>query len=637
MKRNTGLDLLLGVGAALLSSSAARAQVQFVNRAPDGHGVSFGRGAAMIDLDQDGLPDVIAANAAMDNFFLRQTPTHGLQQANDLWDVPYDGYLTQGVLAADFDNDGDPDVYLLRNGPANLMLRNDIGSEGRLTDVSAQAGAGGTLATRTFGGTALDFDRDGFLDVFLSNVDQPCSLLRNDGTTGLYFEDVSSQAGIVSVGTHRHAGAGDIDNDGWIDVGVGNENGPNLLYANDTDGTFTDVAAETGVLAPQSSFGTVFEDFNNDGWQDVLLPKYQTVAVEPSGLFLNTGSRTFVDVSESSGIGGHQDMGHDVFDVDLDGYADLYFGTGTPAAPYDDVLMLVRPTGTNGVTCMDATAECGLLAEGPTRMHGMAHGDFDLDGDLDVYCNNGGPTNNSATLQENFLWESMGNGNSWIGLRLEGVQSNRSAIGARASVFTTGGFRVFRHLTAGRGYANTPEPTLFFGLGSETTVDRVEIEWPSGIRQVIVAPPTGTLVSVLETGMRVRPLRRAGEPVETLRPPAPPPSDGVSEVPIGSSLTLELCGPPGDQVDVWYGLRKTSVDGPWTGGVGGIHRTRALGTTRLDPSGRGTLRLPIPPSPVLVDRLLYFQSRDHSGSGPGLLSPPVAARLTSPDGVRLPE
>ncbi len=455
----------------------------------------------MIDVDGDGLLDLIAANDNMPNFFFRQQPDHTFEDATAAWGIAFDDRQHWGVLVTDFDNDGDPDVYFINGGfpgQPNQLLRNDISTSGILTDVSAASGDG-DHSVRHFGGTALDYDLDGDLDIFLTspNPGDSCVLLRNDGN--LFFTDVSAAAGLVHTEAFRHCSVGDFNNDGWFDVAVGSYFGPNRLYRNNGNGTFTDVAQQAGVQTPDFNFGLVLEDFDNDGWQDLFVPKYLLDTIGTSELFRNNRDGTFSDVTAGSGMTGQTDMGHNTGDLDADGYPDIFIGTGNPAFPDDSHLFLMTPDGNGGLIGLDYSDESGITSNGPTRCHGIALGDYDQDGSVDAYINNGGPSGLPESFEPNFLWQSQGNANNWTALRLTGVISNRSGVGARSVAITNSGREVHRILRAGNGFANTDSPLQHFGIGQDEIIECIVITWPSGVVQTIHDPPLTQVIDVVET------------------------------------------------------------------------------------------------------------------------------------------
>jgi hypothetical protein len=515
------------------SGTQLSAHVTFTDQAPTTgtSAPSYGRGAAMVDIDGDGLLDLVAANDSMRNHFYRQRSDHTFADVSNDWGIA-DEQASWAVLVADFDNDGDNDVYFVNGGfpgQPNRLLRNDIGTTGALTDVSNESGDA-NVDTRTVSGTALDYNRDGLLDIFCSGADSHNFLLRNEG--GLVFTDVSASAGMTESGSHRHCSIGDYNNDGWIDIAVGDFFEENVLYRNNADGTFTDVAAEAGVESPIENFGLVLEDFDNDGWMDIYVPKYRyiedpPVPHEPSQLFRNNGDGTFTDVTEGSGMTAQTDMGHNTGDVDADGYPDIFIGTGHPGFMADDLLLLIRPDGAGGLVANDVSDSSGITSNGPTRCHGIAMGDYDQDGYVDIYTNNGGPPSGPEQLQENFLWRSDGNVNNWTALQLEGVCSNRTAVGARTVAILDSGREVHRMLRVGNGFGNTSSHIQHYGMNANETVNRIDIYWPSGIVQTVVSPPMQQVTQVRE--QRMGDLDGDG-PV------------GVSDV----LLLLSLWGPCGD-------------------------------------------------------------------------------------------
>ncbi|MFT5290878.1 MAG: hypothetical protein ACI8QS_002110 [Planctomycetota bacterium] len=564
--------------------------------------LSFGRGAAMADIDGDGLMDIVCADAEEPNQFYRQKIDGTFEDAASLWGVGIVAEHDWGVLVADFDNDGDEDIYFANGGFSdndypgrpfpNQMLRNDIQSTGLLQDVSNSIGAG-MNTNPTFGATALDFDRDGMLDIFCADRKRSCTLLRNTGS--LVFADVSSAANIVEVEDWRHAGAADYDNDGWPDVGVGNGKGPNALYHNEQDGTFLESAVAAGVENPFDNFGMVFQDYDNDGLQDIYIPKYQLTPTSPSPVYLNNGDGTFVNVSPGTGMGAHTDMGHESADIDGDGYPEIMMGTGNPSFSDFDFLYHVLPNGSGGLLITDISTVSGFNSKVPSRQHGQAVGDFDRDGDVDIYCNNGGPSWKQNTAQSNFFWRNQGNNYPWLAMELQGVLSNRTGVGVVARATTAEGRDIFRTLQVGRGFTNTPDHALHFGIGTDTAVENVELRWPSGITQQVSELQMGVYTDVVETGMI-----RTG--------PAA----------VGQPLVFEVAGTAGDLAELALSLGTGFTDIP---GINGPLLLAApyliLPAFPLDASGRLTLPIPVPNNTALIGLTLHTQAWIHPVSGAG--------------------
>lgn len=553
----------------------------------------FGRGTAMADFDGDGLLDLYVADGAGADRFLRGMPGGAFADVSGAWGVPLTPRHTMGALAADFDGDGDLDLFLPCGGDSNaeagVVLRNDLAALGTFTDVSAGAGGAGAATSASFSASALDYDRDGDLDLFLSGhkssaTPSPiCSLLRNDGA--LFFTDVSAAAGITDVGNFMHCGAGDLDGDGWPDVVVAAFNGPLRWYRNLQNGTFESVSgAVSGMTVSGSEYGALIEDFDHDGDLDVFVPRYSM----PSPLYLNDGTGVFTDVSLAAGIGTWRIMGHTATDLDLDGTLDLLFGTGAVGNPFPDELLLLAPLGPGGaLQATNWSAPSGISAYGNTRCHGMASGDLDGDGDPDLYLNHGGPSTLPATSQRNALWINQGNGNAWLRLALIGTRSPHTPAGARATALLPGGGRVARTLQVGRGFSSTDEPVMQFGLGAATSVRSVEILWPSGLTQTVLVPSTNRNMRVIETG-----LVQAGV--------AAP----------GAAFLLRLWGEPGHKARCFGSWNAVSIPRPDLGGILRIGTpVWLLGQTTLDARGRGAINLRVPNDPNLSGRSFFAQAQ----------------------------
>ncbi|RNC80323.1 MAG: CRTAC1 family protein [Phycisphaera sp.] len=504
MKRSR--NAVIGGGAVVLCVFASAGQPVYTDvTGPSGtEDISYGRGSAMYDLDQDGLLDIITGNAAGPNKVFRQLPDHTFIVMNEPWGFGSHEDMTWGTIVSDFDNDGDPDVLFV-NGSAGgfdqvdpcRLFRNDLKELGTFTEVGAKAGDL-AVASENFGGTSFDFDNDGDLDIFLSSKypEQPSRLLRNEG--GLQFSDVGLAAGIVHSSSFRHCSIGDIDGDGWLDIAVGALDGPNRLYRNKGDGTFVDIAPQLGVDSPNQNFGLALEDFNNDGHTDVYIPKWQQTPSGPSELFLNMGDGTLQDVSVASGMTGQTDMGHNTVDINLDGYTDIFVGTGAPRFADHDLLLLVTPDENTGLRVTDYSGESGIHALGGSRCHGIVFGDYDRDGDLDIYLNNGGPGRYPATIENNHLLRNDGPPVPWTAITLEGTESNRDGIGAKCVATTSDGREIHRMHRSGNGFCNTNPAEVWFGPGEENTITRIDITWPSGLRQSVADPVMGTITRVVE-------------------------------------------------------------------------------------------------------------------------------------------
>ena len=398
------------------------------------------------------------------------------------------------LIQGDYNNDGCTDILVLRGAwefpQRKSLLRNNC--DGTFTDVTAAAGLA-EPASDTQAGVWADIDNDGFLDLFVANEDRPSQLFRNRGNGT--FEDISQKAGVDKSAYSKAVVAADYDNDGYVDFYVSNLNGDNFLYHNNHDGTFTEVAAKAGVQKPWQSFPAWFFDYDNDGWPDIFVAGYYvsvdetirsylglTPNAETLKLYRNLGNGTFQDVTAQVGLERvFMPMGSNFGDIDNDGFLDIYLGTGNPA--YGSLLPNVLLHNKDGKVFTDVTASSGTgeLHKG----HAVAFADIDRDGDEDLLAEIGGAVPGDAHAFR--LFENPGQGNDWINLKLIGVKTNRSAIGARIKVTVEnegkGSRSIFRTVGSGGSFGASPLEQ-HIGLGKAAKILNIEIWWPaSGTRQ----------------------------------------------------------------------------------------------------------------------------------------------------------
>ena len=405
---------------------------------------------------------------------------------------------------ADYDNDGDPDVLVLRGawlGEAGLhpesLLRNN--GDGTFDDVTEDAGLVTFHPSHT--GVWADFDRDGDLDLFIGNEERsqlhphPSQLYRNGGDGS--FEDVATAVGLVDLGFVKGAAWGDYDDDGDPDLYVSRFGQDNLLFRNDLEGAavrFTDVTATAGVAGPRFSFATWFWDYDNDGRLDLWVGAWDgsslaSVVAEYVGsesdadlprLYRNNGDGTFEDVTARVGLArGAQTMAANYGDLDNDGFLDLYLGTGGP-----DLRSLIPNRmfrNDRGRRFQDVTTSGGFghLQKG----HGISFGDIDNDGDQDIHAVMGGWF--TGDVYNRVLFENPGSANHWVTLVMEGTRSNRSAVGARIRIEVEdqlGAREIFATVSTGGSFGSSTLQQEI-GLGSATRIETLEIHWPSGARQ----------------------------------------------------------------------------------------------------------------------------------------------------------
>jgi VCBS repeat protein/ASPIC/UnbV protein len=410
------------------------------------------------------------------------------------------------LVQADYDNDGFLDALVLRGGwlgsqgrfPLSL-LRNR--GDGTFTDATRDAGLLRFAPTQT--ATWLDYDGDGRLDLFVGNEStpddtHPCELHHNEGDGT--FRNVAREAGVDLVGYVKAVVSGDYDNDGRPDLFVSVFGGDNVLFHNEGSAAgrgwrFTNVAARAGVTAPRASFGASFFDYDNDGWLDLFvagygrrsadgLPVIEDVAADYLGLphdgetgrLYHNEEGTFRDVTQAANLAKVVPaMGLNFGDLDNDGWLDLYLGTGTP-----DLGMLVPNRmfrNAEGHVFQDVTTagNFGHLQKG----HAVCFGDVDDDGDQDVFEEMGGAY--LADKARSMLYRNPGRDNAWLSLELEGVRSNRRAMGARIKVVVdtpTGPRAIHRTVGSGGSFGASPLRQEI-GLGAATSPARVEIFWPA--------------------------------------------------------------------------------------------------------------------------------------------------------------
>jgi hypothetical protein len=461
-------------------------------------------GVVLDDFDNDGRLDVMLTSIGFEDQ-MRLFHNNGDGTFEDRTDRS--GLIGEvgglNMVQADYDNDGFLDVLVLRGGwmgsegrfPFSLLRNN---GNGTFTDVTKAAGLLRAAPTQT--ATWLDYDGDGWLDLFVGNESlagedpHPCHLFHNnhDGT----FTDVAHEAGVDLVGWVKGVTSGDYNNDGRPDLYLSLQSGDNALFRNDGPTTgnggwhFTNVAAEAGVTEPLNSFGTFFFDYDNDGWLDLFVAGYSwTTAgdvaadylglptpVERGRLYHNKGDGTFEDVTKPMGLYRvATTMGLNFGDLDNDGFLDIYLATGNP-----DLSTLVPNRmfrNAEGRVFQDVTTagNFGHLQKG----HAVAFGDVDNDGDQDIFSVMGGAVASDKAYSA--LYENPGSTNRWLSLELEGARSNRSAIGARVkiTVETKKGTRsIYRTVSSGASFGASPLRREI-GLGDATKIVSAEILWPA--------------------------------------------------------------------------------------------------------------------------------------------------------------
>jgi len=526
---------------------------------------SMSGGVGLIDCDADGKLDILVVNGStVDRFRQGGDPLVTLyHQDPDLKfaDITTAAGLTvkgwgMGVAVADYDNDGILDIYV--TGFGRNALYKGLGNC-KFKDVTEKAGvAVGGFST---GAAFADYDRDGFVDLFVARYvhldmnnlpgfgtdERFCRFKgvlvqcgpwgmqgesdvlmhnRGDGT----FEEVSKKAGVDDP-KHRY-GMGaiwtDYDNDGWPDLFVANDAGPNLLYRNKHDGTFDEVGMVSGVALSEDgqelgSMGVDFGDYDHDGNLDLFVTNFTD---QPDNLYRNLGNKSFSDMAWASGLGQasypYVKWGTGFFDFDNDGWSDVLVANGhvypqVDAIPgsshYRQPLQLFR-NRRNG-TFEDVSAISGLEAIPLQSRRGAAFGDINNDGNIDVVLLNIGET-------PNLLINRTASVNHRVLFQLVGTRSNRAAIGARVTV-TSRSFKQLNEVRSGGSYISQNDLRLHFGLGSDDRISSVQIFWPSGKTEVLNDLPADFIYTIVEEqGVRQRtPLPTVGVSSEPASKSAP--------------------------------------------------------------------------------------------------------------------
>ncbi len=501
-----------------------------------------GSGAAIIDYDRDGWPDIFLVNgrklAAKSNKKEAEPTSHLFHNNHDgtFTDVTVKAGLTatgwgQGACVGDYDNDGYDDIYVTQYG-RNRLYHNE--RNGTFKEVAVRAGAAGDGQEWGTGCAFVDYDRDGKLDIMVANYvhfdlaktpkpgdtagcmwkgspvmcgprgleSAPNMLLHNLG--GGRFADVSQASGIQETNGHYCFSVTtlDYDNDGWPDIYIACDSTPSILYRNNHDGTFTDVAADAGAAynedgREQAGMGSTAGDYLGTGNIGLFKTNFSD---DTSTLYKNNGDGTFSDETYAAGLGINADAlgwGTMFADVDNDGYPDLLVVNGHVypevdsahlGASFRERRFLYWNQGNGKFKDISATSGPGLQT--PQSGRGLAVADLWNDGRISAVVNN------LSDLPMLLVNEAQ-NQNHWLGLRLVGTISNASAIGARVTIRGTKRAWV-DEVRSGSSYNSSSDLRLHFGLGAEDKVTAVEVRWPNGEAESFPAPGVDRFLTLVE-------------------------------------------------------------------------------------------------------------------------------------------
>ncbi|MHB8302964.1 MAG: CRTAC1 family protein [Acidobacteriaceae bacterium] len=487
-----------------------------------------GSGVAILDYDNDGWPDIFLVNGTT---LGPQTPPGGARPTSHLYHNNRDGTFTdvtaragladtgwgQGVCVGDYDNDGHDDLYVTGYGKNRLYHNEGNGTFKQVAESAGVAGSGKEWGT---GCAFVDYDRDGKLDLMVSNYvhldlahtpapgegvscmwkgvpvncgprglpSAPNILYRNLGNGK--FEDVSKASGIENTPGHYCFSVStlDYDDDGWPDIFVSCDSTPAILYHNNRNGTFTDKGADAGVAfnedgREQAGMGSTIADYDGDGRPDIFKTNFSD---DTSTLYHNEGDGTFADVTAPAGIGVNTQYlgwGTMFMDIDNDGWPDLMLvnghvypevDSGNLGSTYKEPRIVYHNLG-NG-KFQDISKTSGPAIATPESSRGLAIADLWNDGRLEAVVNN-------ISDRPMLLVNVAQNQNHWLGIQLQGTQSNRDAIGARVIVHA-GAHQWMSAVRSGSSYDSSNDLRLHFGLGLESKVTSIDVRWPTGKKEV---------------------------------------------------------------------------------------------------------------------------------------------------------
>ena len=494
---------------------------------------TLGAGGAFFDADNDGFLDVYLVNSGYwdkpaVSALYRNNRDGTFTDITTAARVENRGNYGQGAACADYNNDGNVDLYVTNFG-ANVLYRNN--GDGTFTDVTVSAG----VSEPRWSSSAcfLDYNADGYLDLFVVNYlvysldvpylpcgedgiqtychpslfeGAPDTLYRNNGDGT--FTDVSQATGVGGIGGMFHGkGLGvvsaDFNNDGAPDLYVANDDTRNDFFYNNGDGTFSEISLLAGCAysfngIAQAGMGVAVADYNADSWLDIFVTN---LSYETNALYRNNGDGTFTDVIYEAHLGKESFLfvgfGTGFFDADNDGWQDIFIVNGHILDNIEDthdVLTYRQPDqlfrNKGDGTFQEVSESAGAYFQHAAVSRGALFGDYDNDGDVDLLVTQ---SNGPATLLENTT-ETQ---NNWVSIKTVGMISNRDGIGTRIAV-TTDEHTQIQEINPGASYLSSHDPRCHFGVGTHTSIDRIEVRWQSGVVQVFENLPANQPHTVSE-------------------------------------------------------------------------------------------------------------------------------------------
>ena len=484
---------------------------------------SVGGGAAFLDYDQDGFIDIFVCSGTWVEGFSKTKPT-ALNHHNRLYENLKNGTFREmsqeagldsplysmGITVGDFNNDGFPDIFLSNYG-LNTLYENK--GDGTFKNITETAGVGGGNKS-SVGAVWLDYDNDGLLDLYVGNYlnydpdysyyyapdgfpgplaydSQKDLLYKNNGNST--FKDVTEQMGIVDIdGRAMGVGAADYDDDGFVDIYVANDHTVNYLWHNDQGQGFTDKGTLSGTGFSQAGEATVsmsvdFADYNHDELLDIFISDDNYCS-----LYENLGEGIFKDNSYASGIsmasGQFVGWSSSFLDYDNDGDADIFKANGELKHLYGQEDQLFDNEG--GGKFKDNSLELSPYFREENVGRGACIGDYDNDGDLDIYIVN-------LNGKGKFLRNNMGSQSNWIMLDLTGTSSNRDGIGCRIKITADEQVQIAQKKST-TGYLSQNDSRVHLGLANAQIIDKIEIKWPSGKYQFLENVEVNQILKIIE-------------------------------------------------------------------------------------------------------------------------------------------